>query len=209
MRSLRGRAPRHHEGWDIVAARGRPILAVLGGKVLHAFVQGTRGFSGYGNGVVIEHVPGRLYSISAHMDSAPWVTAGQQIAAGTPLGPMGDSDAPGAVHLHLAFATKRWPKHYSEGGLDPADVFRHLGLTLRDRRPIIEPGSLIACDGLPARQQPLPEGQQVPAYVPPPDLSRFWESPGSPSPLDTQGPAFGAAGLALALGLGLAALLRR
>lgn len=211
MRSLRGRAPRHHEGWDITAERGRPILAVLRGKVLHAFEVGTRGFRGYGNGVVLEHVPDRLYSISAHMNAAPWVRAGDEIEAGTQLGPMGDSDAPGAVHLHLAFATKRWPKHYAEGGLDPAAVFAQLGLTLHDRRPVIEPGSLISCERgydaepLPPRQPTMPPRQ----HVPPPDLSRFWESPGTPSVLDRQAPAFGAAGLALALGLALAAGLRR
>lgn len=209
LRRLHGNAPRHHEGWDIGAPRGTPILAVLPGTVLHAFTQGTRGFSGYGNGVVLAH-PGGLWSISAHMNEPPAVVRGQQIAAGQVIGKVGDSDSPGAVHLHLAFARRAWPKVYGRDGVDPSEVFALLGLTLdSNRRPQIARGSLLDCDPASPATSPAVATTATVPVVPPPDLSRFWESPGTPGPLDERGPAIGIAGAALALGIAAAAVLSR
>lgn len=151
---------------------------------------------------------GGIWAIYAHMDGAPLVTRGQEVAAGTEIGKVGDSDAPGAVHLHLAFARRAWPKAYGTDGIDPADVFRVLGLTLSaNRRPVVAPGSLIACE--PTSSERAGDASTPPAVEPPDIRSVWWESPGEPSPLDERGPAIGVAGLALALGLGLAALLAR
>ena len=84
-------------GSDLFAPRGTSVVAMRGGKVLE---------SGYnsvgGNSVLIQGDDGNQYYY-AHFDDAPSVKVGQTVAAGTYLGPVGDTgDAKGTgTHLHL------------------------------------------------------------------------------------------------------------
>src|SRR5215475_52870 len=84
-------------GSDLFAPRGTPVVAMEPGKVLEA---GSNAVGG--NSVLIQGDDGLQYYY-AHLDAAPSVKVGQQVAAGTFLGPVGDTgDAKGrGTHLHI------------------------------------------------------------------------------------------------------------
>jgi len=84
-------------GSDLFAARGTPIVAMRGGKVLESGPNPVGG-----NSVLVQGDDGNQYYY-AHMDAAPSVQVGQAITAGTYLGPVGDTgDAKGTgTHLHI------------------------------------------------------------------------------------------------------------
>lgn len=84
-------------GSDIFGARGTPIVAMRGGRVV------SSGFNSVGgNAVLIQGDDGNQYYY-AHLDSMPSVKAGDTVQAGTYLGPLGDSgNAQGkGTHLHF------------------------------------------------------------------------------------------------------------
>ena len=84
-------------GSDLFAPRGTPVVAMEPGKVLEA---GSNAVGG--NSVLIQGDDGLQYYY-AHLDAAPSVKVGQQVTAGTFLGPVGDTgDAKGrGTHLHI------------------------------------------------------------------------------------------------------------
>lgn len=88
---------RSHQGNDLFAARGTPVVAVEDGWVervstnrLGGLVVWTRGRSGY-----------RYYY--AHLDSAADLTGGNEIVAGTVVGTVGDSGNARGTPPHLHF----------------------------------------------------------------------------------------------------------
>lgn len=84
-------------GSDIMADRGTPVVAMESGKVVES------GFNKIGgNSVLIQGDDGNQYYY-AHFDAAPSVQVGDQIKAGTFLGPVGNTgDASGGpTHLHI------------------------------------------------------------------------------------------------------------
>jgi murein DD-endopeptidase MepM/ murein hydrolase activator NlpD len=88
-----------HEGSDLAAAGGTPIVAIADGVVTFA---GPRG--GFGNLIIIEHtVDGeRVASYYAHMwDAGIHVAAGSTVAAGQHIGAVGSSGRSSGAHLHL------------------------------------------------------------------------------------------------------------
>jgi murein DD-endopeptidase MepM/ murein hydrolase activator NlpD len=84
-------------GSDLFAARGTPVQAMNGGKVLEAGWNSVGG-----NSVLIQGDDGNQYYY-AHFDARPSVAVGDTVAAGTYLGPVGNTgDASGgATHLHI------------------------------------------------------------------------------------------------------------
>ncbi len=121
---------RYHNGVDITAPRGTPVRAVRDGRVVMAAPVGTRGRTGYGNIVAIEHPQDGLFSLYAHLDSfaenlritsrsrnlrdfvaESYMSNGRfepiDVRAGDVIGYVGDSDCPGAVHLHFEFNVTR------------------------------------------------------------------------------------------------------
>jgi murein DD-endopeptidase MepM/ murein hydrolase activator NlpD len=84
-------------GSDIMAARGTPVVAMDGGKVLESGWNSVGG-----NSVLIRGDDGNQYYY-AHFDAAPSVKVGDQVNAGTFLGPVGNTgDASGGpTHLHI------------------------------------------------------------------------------------------------------------
>jgi len=84
-----------HKGLDIAAQQGTSVRAVAAGTVRFA------GWSnqGYGNLVVIDH--GGYQTLYGHLSAAPSVSAGQSVAAGTVLGPMGSTGFSTGPHLHF------------------------------------------------------------------------------------------------------------
>lgn len=84
----------YHYGMDINAPAGTPIYACEGGTVI------TAGWHySYGNYVVIQH-PGNVNTLYAHC-SALYVSAGQQVGQGTPIGAVGSTGNSTGNHCHL------------------------------------------------------------------------------------------------------------
>lgn len=87
---------RNHNGIDIAAGSGAPIVAARGGTVTKA--ENWSG-SGFGNVVIIAHGNG-LTTLYAHMSSIA-VSAGQSVGGGTYLGGMGCTGSCTGTHLHF------------------------------------------------------------------------------------------------------------
>ncbi len=84
---------RAHNGIDLAAPRGTPILATAEGVVVHASRQ-----SGYGKLVKIRHEFG-FETLYAHLN-AIHVKVGDRIARGDHIGDMGTTGRSTGVHLH-------------------------------------------------------------------------------------------------------------
>jgi murein DD-endopeptidase MepM/ murein hydrolase activator NlpD len=87
---------RHHEGIDIFAARGTPVLAATHGVVVR------KGWNRLGGRTVSVMGPGGWYHYYAHFEEWDAPAAGDWVEAGTVLGYVGDSgNAKGTpTHLH-------------------------------------------------------------------------------------------------------------
>lgn len=87
---------RLHEGVDISADSGVPVIAVADGVVVEA---GTKG--GYGRYVAVRHAES-LTTFYAHLGGiAAGVKPGVTVKAGTPLGRIGSSGTSTGPHLHF------------------------------------------------------------------------------------------------------------
>ncbi|MDO8519315.1 MAG: M23 family metallopeptidase [Deltaproteobacteria bacterium] len=97
----RGRA---HDGIDIIAPRGTPILASAGGEVLYA-----GRISGYGNLVILKH-PGNFFTAYAHL-SQTHVRKGNRVRQGKVIGNVGRTGRASANHLHFEIRRKTRPQN--------------------------------------------------------------------------------------------------
>jgi murein DD-endopeptidase MepM/ murein hydrolase activator NlpD len=136
------RADQYHAGLDFVVGRGSPIIAAVAGRVVAIGSDANRsaagGLRGYGNAVVVQttgNVPGMpnpFYVLYAHMQSAPLVTVGQQVQAGTPLGFVGSTTngqfAGMGPHLHFEVRRRAFPSSYDNDTIDPEILFTGLGI---------------------------------------------------------------------------------
>lgn len=84
-----------HEGMDFGVAEGTPIPAAAPGVVEFAGDNGGFGFC-----VVINH-GGGLKTRYAHMQTMPYVSAGQTVARGQIIGPVGNTGISFGAHLHF------------------------------------------------------------------------------------------------------------
>ncbi len=83
-----------HEGVDIAAPAGTPVLAAAAGQVI--FVGRMRG---YGNLVILQH-QNHFVSVYAH-DSANLVREGQMVSQGQVIGRVGRSGRTTGANLHF------------------------------------------------------------------------------------------------------------
>lgn len=98
-----------HSGADWAQAGGTPIKAAGDGvvsQVRRKNVTGSPGGKSWGNRVIIDHgnVDGdRLYTGYAHMQDAsfPYVSEGQEVAAGDVIGYVGTTGSSTGNHLHF------------------------------------------------------------------------------------------------------------
>jgi hypothetical protein len=87
---------RLHEGVDIAAPSGAPVLAAADGVVVAAGVDG-----GYGRFIEVEHAEG-LRSIYAHLGSIdPGVAPGAPVKIGVPIARIGSTGSSTGPHLHF------------------------------------------------------------------------------------------------------------
>jgi murein DD-endopeptidase MepM/ murein hydrolase activator NlpD len=100
-----------HEGQDIEALMGTPVVAAASGTVIIAGCQ-----NGYGNVVYIDHGNGlsTRYGHLSHID----VTVGQKIMRGELLGRVGSTGRSNSPHLHYEVRINNEPvnpRHYLPG----------------------------------------------------------------------------------------------
>jgi len=95
---------REHEGIDMKATIGTPVLAAADGEVLYA---GDK-VRGYGNMVVIQHA-GDLVTVYAH-NSLLLVHLGDRITAGQEISRVGDTGHATGPHLHFEVRRKQEPQ---------------------------------------------------------------------------------------------------
>jgi murein DD-endopeptidase MepM/ murein hydrolase activator NlpD len=110
------REGRAHEGVDLPAPSGTPVVAAADGTVVYA----GDGIRGYGNLVVLQHA-GDLLTVYAH-NSALYVSAGQTVHAGDRVAAVGQTGRATGPHLHFEVRQgqiPRDPMSYLESGRVP------------------------------------------------------------------------------------------
>ncbi|MEA5509926.1 peptidoglycan DD-metalloendopeptidase family protein [Crocosphaera sp. UHCC 0190] len=109
---------RMHNGTDIGAPLGTPVLAAYAGEVLNADWLG-----GYGLAVTLRHLEGTQESLYAHL-SEIYVQPGESVEQGTVIGRVGSTGYSTGPHLHF-----EW-RHLTEEGWVAVDAGVHLEYAL-------------------------------------------------------------------------------
>ncbi|HAC65900.1 MAG TPA: peptidase M23, partial [Cyanothece sp. UBA12306] len=112
------RTGRQHEGTDIAAPLGTPVLATYQGQVAQADWAG-----GYGLMVILRHLEGTQESRYAHL-SEIYVQPGEWVEQGTVIGRVGNTGYSTGPHLHF-----EW-RHLTEQGWVAVDAGVHLEYAL-------------------------------------------------------------------------------
>jgi murein DD-endopeptidase MepM/ murein hydrolase activator NlpD len=99
-----GRWGKMHEGIDLPAPTGTPVIAAADGKIVYA----GSGIRGYGNLIVIKHA-GDLLTAYAH-NSVLLVSAGQPVRAGDRIALVGQSGHATGPHLHFEVRSGQIPR---------------------------------------------------------------------------------------------------
>ena len=106
-------AGRGHQGEDILAKCGKPVVAAQRGRVVYRAYQGAAG-----NYVVIDGAGRRPDEVYMHLKRPASVRKGEKVAAGELLGRVGDTGDATTCHLHFEMWSE--PGWYKGGRvLDP------------------------------------------------------------------------------------------
>jgi murein DD-endopeptidase MepM/ murein hydrolase activator NlpD len=122
-----------HQGIDLAAPEGTPVVAAASGVVSRLIDRpGTVGFRGYGKAVVLRHqIPqlgGQVFTLYAHLSAlAPGLVLGSVVAEGQRIGAVGRTcdtraDAShrcGGSHLHFELSAGAYPQASEAPRLDP------------------------------------------------------------------------------------------
>lgn len=110
---------RNHQGQDMFAACGTPLVAAHGGTVRIAKANHARA----GNYVVIAGEQSGLDYVYMHMQRPPNVQTGDTVVTGQPLGEVGDTGNANGCHLHFELWSA--PGWYRGGApIDPLPLVR-------------------------------------------------------------------------------------
>jgi murein DD-endopeptidase MepM/ murein hydrolase activator NlpD len=93
---------RVHEGIDIAAAIGTPIVSANCGVVTY-----NNWYGGYGNSLRIKH-PGGGETWYAHLNSPGYYAVGQQVKRGQVIGELGTTGNSTGPHLHFEWHPRGW-----------------------------------------------------------------------------------------------------
>jgi murein DD-endopeptidase MepM/ murein hydrolase activator NlpD len=94
------RGKRHHDGIDIPATSGSPILAVDRGVVMYS----NNGIRGYGNMIVLDH-GGDVFTVYAH-NKKNLVRKGDKVSKGSVIAHIGNTGRSTGPHLHFEIRVK-------------------------------------------------------------------------------------------------------
>lgn len=94
------RGRRHHDGIDIPAPRGTPIIAVDSGRVIYS----DNGIRGYGNLIVIAHSED-IFTVYAH-NKKNKVSKGDRVKRGETIALVGNTGRSSGPHLHFEIRVK-------------------------------------------------------------------------------------------------------
>lgn len=94
------RGRKHHDGIDIPAPKGTPIVSVDGGTVIYS----DDGIRGYGNMIVVSH-PGEIFTVYAH-NKVNKVKKGQMVKRGQTIALVGNTGRSTGPHLHFEIRVK-------------------------------------------------------------------------------------------------------
>jgi len=89
-------AGRGHQGQDLLAKCGKPVVAAVGGRVQVVDYQA----SGAGNHVVITGKETKLDYVYMHLASEAQVSEGERVETGQTLGRVGTTGSSSTCHLH-------------------------------------------------------------------------------------------------------------
>ncbi|MEE8247373.1 MAG: M23 family metallopeptidase [Alphaproteobacteria bacterium] len=95
------RRGRKHEGIDIPARRGTPVLAAEGGRVIHS----GKGLGAYGTVVIVKH-SGHYTTVYAH-NRRNLVRKGEFVEKGQVIGEVGSTGNASGTHLHFEIRRDR------------------------------------------------------------------------------------------------------
>ncbi|MGI4859501.1 MAG: M23 family metallopeptidase [Janthinobacterium lividum] len=125
---------RHHEGVDLAAPRGTPVVAAAAGTIAFA---GWR--NGYGRLLVIRHAPPHS-TYYAHLDSfAPGIREGRRVARGEAIAEVGSTGGATGPHLHFELRIADQPVDPSPALRQPATATALRGDALRAFRHAARP----------------------------------------------------------------------
>lgn len=108
-------ADRGHQGQDVVAPCGTPVVAARGGRVRETGSDGVRGH------YVVVDPAGGWSTAYLHLQRPPLVASGAQVVTGQPLGLVGTTGHSSGCHLHFELWS---PPGYWRG--EPVDAGRAL-----------------------------------------------------------------------------------
>lgn len=97
-------AGRGHQGQDIMAKCGKPVVAALPGRVSYRDYQG----SGAGNYAVIDGKRRLHDAVYMHMSKPAKVREGARVSAGDVIGRVGTTGRSTACHLHFEMWMPAW-----------------------------------------------------------------------------------------------------
>ncbi len=110
-----GRTGHSHQGQDILAAAGTPVVTPRGGFVhWRAFQR-----DGAGHYVVVRGDDGRDYVFMHLLDGSVAVQKGQGVAAGQQLGAVGSTGRSSGPHLHFEIWPDGWYSSTASTPIDP------------------------------------------------------------------------------------------
>ncbi len=89
-----------HDGEDVFAACGTPLVAAEGGRVVFTGTEGSAG-----NYLVVRTAADGEHQVYMHLDRAPRHRQGETVATGERLGAVGRSGNASACHLHFEIWT--------------------------------------------------------------------------------------------------------
>ena len=127
-----GRSGRTHEGQDVFARTGTPLVAVRQGKVVETGNDGGRG-----NYVAIHSPAARHTYVYLHMNAPARVSPGEKVRTGQAVGQVGCTGSCFGTHLHFEV---RAGKGAEATPIDPGPLLsrwaRH-----SESRPVLPPGT--------------------------------------------------------------------